>query len=423
MKVAIVTLGCPKNEVDSWIMRSHLVEAGHAIVDVEEADVVIVNTCGFIREAKEESIDTILEALEMGKRVYVAGCLYQRYPEELKKELPEVSGWISLGDVRRVAEVLSSCCSGIVRQAVLPEVRDFSNIAPVSFVYVKISEGCNNRCHYCAIPKIRGPLRSREPKDVLEEVRFWLERGAKEIVLIAQDTTSYGVDLGMRDGLLRLLEAIDGLDGDFWVRVLYMHPAGVTRRLLEFIASSSKMVNYVEVPFQHVSERVLRLMGRRGGREAVERVARWCSELGLYLRTTFLVGHPGEGDEDFEALLSFVEQVRPWRFSVFGYSKEEGTVSYEMESLSEEVVSERVSVMTELQDRIISENTEDLVGKVVRVLMDTDTAGRAFCHAPDIDGYVFVEKGCASGQWVDVLVREAVGVDVIGTPAGEGSVR
>lgn len=283
MKVAIVTLGCPKNEVDSMVMCSQLVESGWDIVEPEEADVVIINTCGFIQDAKEEAIDTILEFLDTGKKVFVAGCLYQRYADELKKELPKVAGWISLGDIRDVASILEGNFSGCLRKAVLPSKEDFQSIAPVSFAYVKISEGCNNRCNYCAIPNIRGSLRSRSVDDVVDEVKFWLDRGAKEIILISQDTTSYGKDLGIKAGLLKLLEEIDKIPGDYWVRVLYMHPAGITRELLEFMAFSSRVVNYVESPFQHVSEKVLKIMGRKGGRDAVERVVQWCQDLGLFL--------------------------------------------------------------------------------------------------------------------------------------------
>ncbi len=414
MRVAIVTLGCPKNEVDSWIMRSYLAEAGFEIVPPDEADIIIVNTCGFIRAAKEESIDTILEAVDTGKDVYVAGCLYQRYGRELVESLPEVKGWISLGDVRDVAGILRGVKRGGISPAVLPSRRDFSFIVPVSFVYVKISEGCNNRCNYCAIPGIRGPLRSRTVEDVLDEVCFWLERGTKEVIFVAQDTTSYGSDLGYREGLLRLLEKIELLEGEFWVRVLYMHPAGVSRELLEFIASSSKVVKYVDIPFQHVSEKVLRLMGRRGGKEAVLKAASLVKELGLFLRTTFLVGHPGEDEEDFGELLDFVEELRPWRFSVFGYSPEEGTVSYEMDRLPEDVVKERVSVMNELSGRMAFENNLELVGKRLKVLADTETEGRAFFHAPDIDGVVVFDKKVSAGSWCEVEIEEAQFADLCG---------
>ncbi len=418
MKVALITLGCPKNEVDSWIMRSHLARAGFEIASVDEADAIIVNTCAFIREAKEESIDTILEALELGKPVYVAGCLYQRYGGELVENLPEVAGWISLGCVRDVASVLEKGEMSPLRPAVLPCVDDFSHISPVSFVYVKISEGCDNRCNYCAIPSIRGNLRSRPLGDVLDEVRMWVDRGAREVILVSQDTSSYGRDLGMDDGLLRLLEKIEGIEGRFWVRVLYMHPAGVSEELFRFIRDSEKVVNYVEVPFQHVSESVLEAMGRRGGRRAVERVVELVDELGLLLRTTFLVGHPGEGEEEFEELVRFVEDVRPWRFSVFGYSPEEGTLSADMEQVSQDIVKERVSVLMELMDRMVFENNLELVGRTLEVLADGRNHGRFYGMAPDIDGLVFVEGASLdAGRFYRVVIEDAVGVDLIGRPS------
>ncbi len=415
MRVAVVTLGCPKNEVDSWIMRGHLAASGYDVVPPDEAEVVIVNTCGFIREAKEESIDTILGFLEAKKRVFVAGCLYQRYGAELVESLPEVEGWISLGEVRRVAEILGGAPSRIT-PAVLPRAEDFRPIRPSSFVYVKVSEGCNNRCHYCAIPSIRGPLRSRRVEDVLEEVVFWLDRGAKEVILISQDTTSYGADLGVKHGLLNLLEAIEKIEGDFWVRVLYMHPAGVDRALLEFIRDSSRVVNYVDVPMQHVSERVLGLMGRRGGKEAVLKVADLVNELGLYLRTTFLVGHPGEDEKDFEELVEFVEELNPWRFSVFAYSPEEGTVSFGMEPVPSEVAAERASVLHRLQFDMAFSNNLTFVGRRLRVLVDEPGRARFFALAPDIDGDVVVKGSLPVGEWAEVVVRDAVGVDLEAEP-------
>ena len=417
MKVSIVTLGCPKNEVDSWIMRSHLAREGFELVDLEDAEVVIVNTCGFIREAKEESIDTILEVLERGKRVYVAGCLYQRYGEELVKSLPEVSGWISLGQVRDVASILRGEGKRCILPAVLPEVRDFSFIAPVSFVYVKVAEGCSNRCNYCAIPSIRGAYRSRSVASILDEIRYWLDMGAREIILISQDTALYGKDIGVERGLLTLLEGIEGMEGDFWVRLMYLHPAHLDKRVVEFVAESDRFVKYLEVPFQHVSERVLSLMGREGGRRAVERVVEWAEEFGIFLRTTFLVGHPGEKERDFEELISFIEEVRPWRFSVFGYSPEEGTPSYFMEQLPEEVVAERVSEITQLQDRILYENSLELVGKRLRAIVDGDGTARIFAMAPDIDGILVLEdEDAPPGSFVDVMIEDAIGVDLVGRP-------
>ena len=414
-RVAIVTLGCPKNEVDSWVMRSHLASKGYEIVGPEEADVVVVNTCGFIGEAKEESIDVILEFVYQGKDVYVAGCLYQRYGDELVESLPEVKGWISLGEIRNVADILSTGGRGPLKKPVLPVADDFSFIAPVSFVYVKIAEGCSNRCNYCAIPLIKGPYMSRSVDRVVEEVRMWLDKGAKEVVLVSQDSAFYGVDLGVEGGLVDLLERINGLWGDFWVRVLYMHPAHVDRKIVEAVASLEKIVNYIEVPFQHVSERVLGVMGRKGGKEAVLKVAEWAEEFGLKLRTTFLVGHPFEEDRDFLELVEFVEELRPWRFSVFGYSPEEGTVSYGMPAVDEEVVKERVSVLTELQDRIIFENNTEFLKKRVKVLVDGVNCGRFYAQAPDIDGAVFFEDNeLEPGSWVEAVLEDVAGVDFVG---------
>ena len=411
-RVSIVTLGCPKNEVDSWIMENYLKKRGYTIVSPEEAEIVIINTCGFIESAKEESIETIFDFVNAGKRVYVAGCLYQRYCDELPQLIPEVSGWISLGDVRDVVEKLEKGFNSCVCNApVLPIKDDFKYVSSKSYVYVKISEGCNNKCNYCAIPFIRGELKSRKVEDILDEVKFWLDKGALEINLIAQDVTAFGSDYGLEDGLLILLEEIEKIEGKFWVRILYAHPAGVDRRLVEFISTSSKCVPYIESPVQHISEKVLRVMGRKGGRSAVERVAQLVEEYKLFWRTTFLVGHPGEEDEDFEALLEFVENVRPWRVSLFSYSPEEGTVSSKFEPLEEKVVKERYNVLWETCERIMFERTAELIGKTFEAIAFEDCA-RVSLQAPEIDGLLFLEENCKGV--VQVFITDSEGVDLYG---------
>jgi len=414
-KVFVLTLGCPKNEVDSLIMKRHLELCGFSVVDEpDDADVVVVNTCGFIEDAKRESIDAVISAVDSGKEVVVAGCLYQRYGDELAELFPEVKGFVSLSHIRELPRYLGMdgfrLPCGV---PALPRASDFEGVNLNSlWVYVKIAEGCSNRCGYCAIPLIRGSYRSRSLDDVVEEVSSWIEKGVKEINLISQDTAFYGRDLSNGSGLLELLERIEALEGDFRVRMLYMHPAHFTSDIARFIANSDKCIPYVEIPLQHVSERVLRLMKRKGAKEAVMRAVSLCEEYGLFLRTTFLVGHPGEGEDDFSELVDFVEALRPWRACVFGYSAEEGTASFELEQLDKEVVLDRVNVLTEILDRIMFERSAELAGKSCEALLEGET-GRLLVQAPEVDG-VFTLKGESFEGLCRVIVDEAKGVDFEG---------
>ncbi len=413
-RVFIFTLGCPKNEVDSLIMKRYLELYGFVIVDdPDDADIIVINTCGFIEEAKQESIDAIFSALDSGKEVVVAGCLYQRYQKELVKLFPEVKGFVSLSHIKDFPNYLTMnkfclpCGS-----PVLPEASDFEGIKPTSlWVYVKIAEGCSNKCNYCAIPLIKGPYRSRDLNDVVAEVSSWVEKGVKEINLISQDTGFYGKDLSSYS-ILSLLQKIEDLEGDFWIRLLYIHPAHFNSELAEFISTSRKCVPYVEIPFQHISENVLKKMGRKGGKEAVVRAVSLCKEYGLYFRTTFLVGHPGETERDFSELVDFVEKIRPWRACVFGYSKEEGTVSEKLDQLGRELIVERINILTETVERIMFEESSNFVGKEFEAIVE-GREGRISVQAPDVDGIFTLKEGEYTGL-CRVVITETEGVDFEG---------
>ncbi|MGB9807597.1 MAG: MiaB/RimO family radical SAM methylthiotransferase [Thermosulfidibacteraceae bacterium] len=387
MKVAVVTLGCPKNEVDSKVIINYLRRAGFEVVSVDFADVVIVNTCGFIEDAKRESIDEIMELLEKGKRVFVAGCLAERYRGTIEELIPEVEGWLYIDDIRDVGRIIKGEKNNPSNKSFLLSFRDIEGVVERGSVYVKISDGCNNRCGYCAIPLIRGTLRSRSIEDIAREVKYHLKNGVFEINLVSQDITSYGRDLGDNTNLLRLLEELVKLDGDFRIRLLYAHPFGVSREFVEFITSCEKIVPYIEMPIQHINERILSLMNRKGGKEAVLKAVDLIKEYGLFWRTTLLLGHPGEDEDSIEELINFLHEARPWRVAVFGYSKEEGTDSYALKAPSRKAIREWVSVLNEVIDRIMEEESRSILQSIREVFV-FDKEARLDIQAPEIDGFV-----------------------------------
>jgi ribosomal protein S12 methylthiotransferase len=431
----MVSLGCPKNLVDGEVMLGHLQRRGHRLVaDAKEADVIVVNTCAFIDRAKQESIDAILEMArekETGRarRLVVTGCLAQRYDEELRREIPEIDATLGTGQVDEVLRAVEGDATVTDAAERRPEwIYDHASPRVLTtashLAYVKISEGCDYTCSFCIIPTLRGLHRSRAVDDVVTEARALAARGVKELVLVAQDSTRYGLDLGLRDGLAVLLRRLGAVDGLRWIRVMYAYPATVTDAILDAIAGEDKVVKYVDMPLQHASERVLKSMKRPTGRGnllgMVERVRGRVP--GVAFRTSFIVGFPGETEEDFQQLLAFTEAAEFDNVGVFTYSDEEGTGSFHLpDRIAPRVKEARRRRLLALQKRISLRRNRRLIGRRVEVLVegthpDSDLLlrGRLPTQAPEIDGAVIINDGTAqTGEFVTCEVTEAHPYDLV----------
>ena len=445
-RIGMVSLGCPKNLVDSEVMMGVLRRHGFALTpDPRDADVVVINTCGFIDAAKQESVDTILEMAEMKKagdleKLIVAGCLVERYRDQLKREIPEIDAVLGTSQIERIAEAVSDPRS-FGRQEAAIAGRDaitylYSDQTPrvlataAHSVYIKISEGCDRPCTFCVIPEMRGHFRSRSPESVLREVEQLGAAGTREVVLIAQESTLYGSDLGLKGGLADLLDRMAATGAVDWIRFLYAYPTTATDRLFEVMARHERLCNYLDVPLQHASRAVLKRMKRPGDRAYYERLVERARALvpGIAIRTTFIVGFPGETDEEFEELVGFVREARFDRLGVFTYSDEEGTAAYDLDAKVEpEVAEERRDYLMEIQREISLARNRESVGRRVRVLMEgrsgeTDLLlqGRMETQAPDIDGVVLVneladdERVPEEGEFVTVEITEAMEYDLVG---------
>ena len=433
----MVSLGCPKNLVDGEVMLGQLQRAGHRLVtDPGSADVIVVNTCAFIDRAKQESVDAILEMArekETGRarRLVVTGCLAQRYDEELRKEIPEVDATLGTGQVADIVRAVGGEATSLGDAASeLPTwVYDHDDARVLStppwLAYVKISEGCDYTCSFCIIPTLRGRHRSRGVEDIVAEVRGLVGRGVREIVLVAQDSTRFGLDHGVRDGLAYLLRRLGRIDALRWIRVMYAYPQTLSDPILDVIASEEKVVKYVDIPLQHASLPVLKRMKRPTGRGhllgMIERIR--ARVPGVAIRTSFIVGFPGETAEDFARLLDFVKAARFDNVGVFTYSDEEGTASHHLRGRVPARVKEarRRKLMT-LQEGISAGRNRARVGERIEVLVegthpDTDLLlrGRAAIQAPEIDGQVIINDGTAApGTFVTVEITEAHPYDLVG---------
>lgn len=436
-----MTLGCAKNLVDSENMLGLLKAEGFDLVpDLAEADIGIVNTCGFIESAVEESVKTILEVAAMKnagklKELYVVGCLTQRFGYKLKRELPEVDGWLGTGEINRIAHLVSKRGRGeapflISKPTFLADHKTPRlQSSPFYTAYVKIAEGCSHRCSYCTIPSIRGPLRSRPPGSVLSEVLEMAGRGVKEINLIAQDTTAYGRDLGGDASLEDLIESLVSVEGIEWIRILYSHPEGISTRLRELMDSYEKICPYLDIPLQHVDSGILERMGRNeGGETALELVDRIrATKRSISLRTTFMVGFPGETERAFEKLYDFVSLAQFDHLGVFVYSPEKGTRAARLgHGVERRVAEKRRDILMRLQAGISLEKHQRMVGKIFPVLIEgaceeTDLLlrGRTATMAPDVDAQVLINEGDAdAGEIVPVRIREAHAYDLVGEIMG-----
>ena len=444
-KVGFISLGCPKNLVDSEVMMGQLKHHGYQITsDAADADTVVVNTCGFIDSAKKESIDTILEAAQLktngqAKRLIVAGCLVERYRDELKAEIPEVDAFIGTNQINDILAV----CDPHTNTRSLPVVPLGNQSAtylydestprvlatPSHYAFVKIAEGCDRPCAFCFIPQMRGHFRSRRFGSIIAEAHQLAEEGVKEIILVAQDSSRYGEDLGKQDALARLLRELSHVDGIEWVRVMYTYPTHISDAFLDVLAEEPKAVKYLDMPLQHASQNVLKLMKRGGNRASLERLIERVRKRvpGIAVRTTFIAGFPGETEKDFEELSSFVKSVEFDRVGVFTYSDEEGTPAFDLtEKVPQRTAARRRNSLMKAQARISQRKNRARVGEVVQVLFEGESKesellwqGRMETQAPDIDGCVLINDvpdGVlpAVGELVSVEITEGHEYDLIG---------
>lgn len=426
-KIGMISLGCPKNQVDAEMMLSTLCGAGYEITgEVEGCDVVIINTCGFIGDAKKEAIDTILEVCQLKDEgsvgaVVVTGCLAQRYKEEIMNEIPEVDAVVGIGgnsDIAAVCrEVIESKKVNLFPPKMsLPLEGGRVLTTPNHYAYLKIAEGCSNCCTYCAIPKIRGKFRSRQMENIIAEAKSLAENGVKELIVVAQDTTKYGIDLYGELKLAELLGELCKIDGIEWIRTLYCYPESITDELIDVMASEDKICKYIDIPLQHCDGDVLKRMNRRGDRESLTALINKLREKipGIVIRTTFIVGFPGETEENFESLCEFADEMRFDRYGCFAYSAEEDTPAATMENqIDEDIKTERASIMNSQQQRIFEDKLEALMGKELTVIVDGFDEdemlylGRSYMDAPDIDTVVIIscEEELTAGQFVKGIVK------------------
>ena len=437
IKVGMVSLGCAKNQVDGEMLMASLKNAGFELHDdAALADVAIVNTCGFIESAKQESIDEILELATLKKegrikKLIVTGCLAERYQEEIHKELPEVDGVFGIGANGNIAELVAKVVNegfteSFPDKGEMPLCGDRELSTPSYFAYLKIAEGCDNKCTYCAIPMIRGGFRSRTMESIEEEARALVEDGAKELILIAQDTTRYGLDLYGKYSLAELMRRLCRIEKLHWLRVLYCYPDAITDELLDVMAEEEKIVKYIDLPLQHASGKVLKAMNRRGDKESllalVKKIRAKMPD--VTLRTTMITGFPGETEEDFTELAEFVKEAQFERLGCFTYSQEEDTIAGEMEDqIDEDVKQHRAELIYESQMLIMERQGEKHVGTEIEVLTEGFDRyaecwfGRSKMDAPDTDGKVFftAEQKPYLGQMVTVHIDEAIDCDLFGT--------
>ncbi len=437
IKVGMVSLGCPKNQMDAELMLARLEHAGYTITaDSGLADVVIVNTCGFIEDAKREAIDNILEFAQLKKegrirKILVTGCLAERYQQELVTELPECDGVLGLAANADIVEAVERALRDDPLYSFPPKEQwsldgDRVLTTPSFFAYLRIADGCDNRCTYCAIPYIRGNMRSRKMETLVAEARALVASGAKELILIAQDTTVYGRDLYGESKLPALLRELCEIDGLHWIRLLYCYPEHITEELLDVMATQDKVLPYMDLPIQHASGAVLRRMNRPGDRQSLTALIRHIRERvpDITLRTTVMTGFPGETEADFEELCEFIEDAQFDRLGCFAYSAEEGTPAATMpDQVPEGVKRRRQDIVMEQQGRISDARNESLIGSTVTVLVESFDRyaecwfGRSPADAPEIDGKVFFDCPMGEvhiGEMVSVRITDTLDWDLMG---------
>ena len=434
--IGFISLGCAKNQVDCERMMYRVQEAGHTVkADIVGSDVVIINTCGFIDSAKTEAIDFILQTAALKAeglvgKILVTGCLSQRYQDEIMQEMPEVDGILGTGSYTEVVPAIEKLLEG-------ERIADFGSIdapeqetgriltTPEHYAYLKIAEGCDNRCSYCIIPYLRGKFRSRQMDDVLYEARLLAASGVKEIIVVAQDTSRYGIDLpGNKRLLPELLRQLCAIEGFHWVRVHYLYPDEIDDELIQVIAEEPKIVKYLDIPIQHCNSKILDLMNRRGNGEYLRQlIAKLRAKIPcLVLRTSVITGLPGEGEEEFAELCEFLKEVKLERVGAFPFSPEEGTPAADMEFVENEIAQQRAQMVESIQSRIMDDYNEAMIGQTVEVLVDgydeefEQYYGRTFADSPEIDGRVWIatQDDISEGTFVKVCVEGLIDGDLTG---------
>ncbi len=425
-KLALISLGCSKNLVNSEQMLFRLDEAGYEIVtEPDKGDVAVVNTCGFIESAKQEAIDTIIQLGELKKKgslkaIVATGCLSQRYGENIKEDLPEVDAILGTGSYDNIVEAVESVLEGKRYEsfgdinAPIEECGRIVSTGP-SYAYLRIAEGCNNCCAYCAIPSIRGRYRSRGMEDIVEEAGALAQTGIKELIVVAQDVTRYGIEIYGKRSLSELLRRLCRVDGIEWIRLHYLYPDEFDRELIETIAKEDKIVKYLDIPLQHINDGILKRMNRRGSSEEIRELLAEIRQgiPGAAIRTSIIVGLPGEGEEEFEELCDFLREARIERAGVFVFSPEEGTPAADMTDRCDEIeAARRQQVIMKMQAEIMDEWGQGFVGETLRVLCDGYNQnmgmqfGRSYADSPDVDGMVFFSGECSAGEFAEVQIDE-----------------
>ncbi len=447
----LISLGCAKNQVDSEIMIGVMEHAGFARVEPQEAQILIINTCGFIDPAKQEAIDTIFDAARARsagaapaeQKILVAGCLSQRYAADLSESMPEADCFVGVDKICDIAEIATACLRGSAERIYTTRVSrllpDFGMprtlLSPPHYAYIKIAEGCNHACAYCAIPRIRGGHRSRPLANVVREARHWISRGVKELNLIAQDTTYYGmdkwkdgadktsgVDSSRGESLAGLLRELNAIPGDFWIRVLYTHPAHWSRELIDTFAQCEKVVKYVDIPLQHIADHILDEQRRKTDGDYIRQLIRdiRAAVPGIGLRTTFISGLPGETEEDHAELRDFVREFRFERAGVFAYSKEEGTLAAKMKAQVHHATKKRrANELSMLMAGIADEIGQECIGRTMRVLVDAPGIARGPWDAPDVDGSIHVDPALPVGEFAEVEITDAIAYELFAEGAVE----
>lgn len=436
INIGFIGLGCEKNNINTEQMIAACINAGYNIVsDLDKTQVAIINTCGFIEDAKQEALETIFEVAELKKegkiqRIIAAGCLVERYQAEIAAEIPEVDGFLGVGSFQRVAEAVEKVLNGERVEWYDPKENlqlegERVLTSPPATAYIKIADGCNNRCAYCCIPDIRGPFRSRSARLIFAEAQKLAEEGSKELILIAQDTTNYGLDRYGRRCPEKVIDRITPIEGVEWIRLLYLYPDKINDALIERFKTNEKLLPYIEMPIQHAAGSVLQRMKRPGNEKTLMKLINTLREQipNVVLRTTVIVGFPGETEEEFEILCNFIKEAQFDKLGVFCYSQEEGTSAAEMEDqIPEDVKERRREVLETIQADIVEKKQAAMIGKTFKVLVEGYDRisecwfGRSYMEAPDIDGKIFFTGGSSvtPGEMVDVTIEDVIDFDLVG---------